>query len=320
MNAVFIPLISQARKDTLIRVYAFFIISVIFFVGTASFAHAKNITINQSTLSETKTQINQLLKLQDDTTIPTEEKEQREIFLRRDILIDIITIAQTQADDAYKRLNSLSFNEDKSLQSIQKTILQQLNDAILYYKDTNILLATDTALTIDNLKTIAKELDQKKSGSIDRIIQEANTISALFHIETLLTIASDRLKKIEVDVEKIYSQKLTTNQTVQTLFLKASELLADAHTLHNNTKDILEHLYNPDPIVSDAYAKSLYKNLLDQKVIISSISTTTPTTTTYTSEILDSYIQKSFATIVTNIKGAYTIFLQMSAEVKEYLK
>lgn len=321
------------NRFILMRIAACFVFGILLFWGgrIPAYAAQTNATASSSPLAQTQAQLQELFKIQDDTSLPAEERELKEISLRREILKNIITIARTQAQDAYDQLNGVSFDEKDLWKPIQTSILSEITTAQSYYQDIADRLANDSTLTIDDLKNIAKELDQKKSDSIDPAIKKANTISALFHIGALLDVARDRLDKISVDVDKIYSQKLTADPTIRALFDKASNLFKDARASYNNTKDILAHLYDTDTASAHAYAISLYNNLINQKTAaaIPLIVTTTPSTTPNTASsktvslqqsMIDKYIQKSLADIVASIKGTYSVFLQMSAQVKEYLK
>ncbi len=281
-------------------------------------AHAQQTTVT-SQLTHIKDQVQQLFELQDSTTIPEQQKELQEFRLRQQILTNIITAAKQQVADARSRLQDATLPQDnnETWKNIRDTILAGFDRANEYYGYAYDRVNHDSSVTTALLKNVARDIEQEKTTVIDPLIKQAHTIVAALTVQNMLQIGDDRLEKIRLDVQKIYEQKLTKSKALQNLFDTASSTLGQAHRADQNAQEIILHGYTPQPNASDTqYIDDIYTNTA------SSTASTTSQDTTQESRVLfiEKLLQKNITDAITGIKSVYDTFLEMSSNVKNYLK
>ena len=164
-------------------------------------------------------------------------------------------------------------------------------------------------------------MEQKKVSEIDPLIKKSHAIVAAFNVSDMLKIADERLTKIKLDVDQIYTQKLTRSQTLKQLFEKASVTLNDAHDLNTVSKEIILNAYTTSETGSSTeYINTLYKKLKSEEKTLASSTQSTNDVSHLDSAIIETYLQKIITDSITHIKSAYDIFMKMSSNVKAYLK
>lgn len=330
-------------------------LSMVFFTITvsASVSHAQNVSgvlgITSEVsgapvpdkLSETQQEVSQLQAVKDDTTISDSQKESEEIQLRRKIISNVLDISLSQIEDARSQVDNLSFPSGPSgggtWEKVKDYLNKGLDDSQQYYEDRQKGLADNYYMPNDQLKSLAKSIGDEKSGVIDQSIQRVNIISALLNIPRVLSVADQRLTKVKADISKIYSQNLTENPALQNLLDHASSEISDAHSHNDEALTIATNLYTDDSSTSTKdFIKELGKKIT---VLWKSQSTSTAdsasTSTTYSDSSnnnlqgsapavtfgnMENYLSNTIATSYTDIKSAYDTFVEMSVNVKDYLK
>ena len=286
----------------------------------APYARAQQTTVT-SQLTHIKDQVQQLFELQDSTTIPEQQKELQEFRLRQQILTDIIAAAKQQVADARARLQDAVLPQDnnETWKQIRDAILGGFDRANEYYGYAYDRVNHDSSVTTALLKNVARDIEQEKTTTIDPLIKQAHTIVAALAVQNMLQIGDDRLEKIRLDVGKIYEQKLTKSKALQNLFDTASSTLEQAHQADQSAQEIILHGYDPQPNASDTqYIDDLYA----ANTASSTASTTAPQSISNESKfsLVEKLLQKNITDAIAGIKSVYDTFLEMSSNVKNYLK
>ena len=286
-----------------------------------AFAQTSNANESTSQISEIKDKIRQLFELQDSTTIPQQDKDTQEFKLRRATLTLIVETALKQTSVARDEFKKVQLPISDDWKQIHDSILSSFEASLTYYRDIEDRIDTDSTLTSALLKNIARDMEQKKVSEIDPLIKKSHAIVAAFNVSDMLKIADERLTKIKLDVDQIYTQKLTRSQTLKQLFEKASVTLNDAHDLNTVSKEIILNAYTTSETGSSTeYINTLYKKLKSEEKTLASSTQSTNDVSHLDSAIIETYLQKIITDSITHIKSAYDIFMKMSSNVKAYLK
>ena len=273
---------------------------------------------NSSQLAEIKDQIHQLFELQDSITIPQQEKDVQELKLRRAILTLIVAETQKQTDTAYNEFKNVQLPNSDDWKQIDTSIRSSFEAAQKYYTDVENRISNDPNITSSLLKNIARDIEEKKTREIDPLIKKSHAIVATFNITDMLKVGEDRLAKITLDVDKIYTQKLTRSNTLKQLLTKAATALTQARELNNSSKETILYAYAPSETGSSTeFIDTLYKKLTQNRATSTLQSTSSPDPI---ADVIQSYIQKTITDSISNIKSVYDTFIKMSSNVKSYLK
>lgn len=279
-------------------------------------------------LSQTKEDVAKLLKIQDDTTIPSDQKQEMEIDLRREIISNILDVSQSQLNDTQYLLSTSTLPEGDEWNNVRDYLLSALSRDDSYYNETKKSLDDSQDMTLSDLRDFAKALESMKSDTIDKDVARVNNVLAAANINNILSVADSRLTKVGSDINKIYSNKLTKNQTLKTLYSQSSENLKNAHQLDDAARQAIINIYTSTTTTSTiAFVNDLKEKILTQKE--SSLETaSSPSTDSLsassvikvTREDFDYYVANAVAGAYNSIKTAYDIFVKMSVNVKKYLQ
>ena len=298
---------------------------VLFFSGTAVRGASNTI---DAKISETKDAVQKLLELKDDTTISAKDREKLEFQLKKSIVADIIDISGTQLNDAREQMQKTAFPQSEDWNEVKKFISVSLDEYDTYYKDARQSLRAND-LTLDAVKDIAKKIEEKKTSEIDVFLRKTANIGTTFGISDILKRADERLKKVESDVDKVYAQKLTQKGDLKNSFQKAAEAVGNARTLNNRTKEIILNIYTATTSSSTQTSTSsdfMISFEKDVQTFLNEKSTSTPSeelatsTPPLTNEQKEEYLQDLIRQSAEKVRDAYTIFIQMSLDGKEYIK
>jgi len=299
-------------------------ITALFVFGIFSRVYAQDDAIN-SKLSETKDDVTKLLNVKDDTTLNPAQKEILEIELKRKIISNVLDISLDQFQTIKNQLDKISMPKTDEWNSVQDYLSNLLNKDIQYYQDTQNIFNDSTGLNLNELSSFVEKLEEKKLTDIDLDVQKVNVIMAELNMSDILSVTDDRLAKVGSDINKIYSKKLTQNQTLKKMFNQASDAVKKAHDLDDQARSMIINVYTNDTGISTKdFVSALKEKILKSKeeVLIASSTSTIDNEIklTVTSQDLDNYLADLATQAYDSIKNAYDIFVKMSANVKEYLK
>ncbi len=281
-------------------------------------------------ISETKEVVQQLLEIKDDTTLSEPERQQLELQLKKNITIRVVDIAQAQIKEMREQMDKVAFPDSDDWNEVKKFVYTSIESYDTFYKESKRSLESNE-LSLEDVKIIAQRIGTKKNEEIDPFLQKATNISTTFGISEIVKRADERRKKVLSDVDKIYSQKLTTEKDLRDAFEKAAQSVTDARTFNNKAKEIMLNLYTvdatplPSPIM-DATSTidpsptpeplSRFIELFDEDVA----KFTGVRKSQVTNEHRDIYLKYVIKKSAEQIREAYNIFLQMSLSVKEFIQ
>lgn len=132
----------------------------------------------------------------------------------------------------------------------------------------------------------------------------------VFDLTEILEIANQRLEKIRVDVNKIYSKKMTQSPTLKNLLTQASDYLDQAQQYNDRSKELILHLYDPQE-----------KDLADIQNLIEEVRKQLRKTKGDFSlqEEGQDYIRELILLAFGKVKSSYELFLKMSTLAKQLI-
>lgn len=299
-------------------------ITALFVFGIFSRVYAQDDAIN-SKLSETKDDITKLLNIKDDTTLNPAQRENLEIELKRKIISNVLDVSLNQVQTTKSQLDKISMPETDEWNSVRDYLSNLLNKDIQYYQDTQNIFNDSTGLNLNELGSFVEKLEEKKSTDIDLDVQKVNVIIAELNMSDILSVTDDRLAKVGSDINKIYSKKLTQNQTLKKMFNQVSDAVKKAHDLDDQARSMIIDVYTNDTGTSTKdFVLALKEKILKSKeeILVASSTSTTDNEIklTVTSQDIDNYLADLATQAYDSIKNAYDIFVKMSLNVKTYLK
>ncbi|GEM_PF-4667781 len=283
------------------------------------FAYAQSPEMEKK-LGETKQQLQELAQLKDSTTLPAAEKVGQEIELRKTILGNVLTIAQSQLQDIATQLDSVTFPDSEEWKNVQEYLVENNTSFLSYYETQKTALSSATSVEV--LKEVAKDIEKKKTEEIDPHVRRVTTVMNILSMDGILMLGNDRRDKIKNDIEKIYSQKLVKDNDLRDLFNDASFSLSQSHEYLNTAKQIVLHLYTDTSTSTLQFRESLKKTIVQERN--EQLRQTAPPYTIFTvsdisSDDIEGYLRSIIRQSAQSVQNTYDIFLQMSLLVREYL-
>ncbi len=309
-------------KKILIMASAFLLLA-----GFAQSAHAASDV--DSKIAETKTNVQRLLEIKDNTSITQQEKDRLELQLKKNIVTNIIDISVSQLSDIRSKLSGIAFPQTDDWKSVQSYLFSGIDSYLSFYQQSKNTVQSGDALTLDQVQEIAKNIEQKKSQEIDTFTEKASNVISAFNIADIVKLADDRLSKVRSDVDKVYAQKLVKTNVLRDSLDKAAQAVQDARDANISSKEIILNVYTDDwrnSSTSSDFAVSLRKDAQQYAFDQMKQSTSTanlvssPDKIPVTDVLIEEYLQNIIHQSADSIRGAYSIFLQMSLSVNQYLQ
>jgi hypothetical protein len=325
-----------------------FIISLLtlMLIATASpavFAQSQEI---QEKLTETKSKIEQLAEIKDSQDVSEEEKLNVEFDLKKEILGQVLNLGILQMDETKKTIEKTSFPDTEEWNQNKAYVLEQIAQHRSYYTTTKEELSQQEELTLEYIQQIAQAVELHKKEAIDQFIKELNDVIAVFNISDVLSLADQRLEKVQTDITKIYNKKLAKDDSLKELFRQASDTLQTAHTINNNAKELILHRYNlpydeqsmqvlentvtaltsaSSTQITTFIQKEVPEIISQEQSITDDVTSTEPQEPEYVlSPEARTLIHQELRTFVvdslTNIKDTYATFVEMSIQAQHLLR
>jgi len=305
------------------RMTKLFVIVIAILLGSFGyFAFAENLF--DAKMAQIKNDLEKLQKIEDDITIPNNQKEEAEISLRKSIISNIVDISLSQLDDVENKLASTTFPESEQWQDVYHYLKKLLEKDRSYYLDVQSKINESQNISLDEIKKIAKSLESEKSSNMDADLTRANNVIAQLNFEPILAIATERLNKVKNDVNRIYSNKLTQNRALKDLLDEIEKNIKEASQFSDAAKQSILVFYTSTTTTSSTQetAALIKDKILEKK--ISSILTESPEADTSQIKVslsdIDSYITQNITQAYNNIKSAYEKFIKMSTSIKKLIQ
>ena len=285
-----------------------------------SFASAQSPEINQK-LDETRGKVEQLVKIKDDSSLSEQDKANAEISIKREVLLNVLDLAQLQIKTVRTKLDDVIFPDTEEWSAIKEKLYNALDAARDYYSTTESDINDNDALTLDDIKTVASDVEQHKIDTFDATVRNVNDVILTFNVGDVLLLAQDRLHKINSDITKIYAKRLTNSSTLKQMFFAASRSMDQARSLDDKAKEILLNVYGQDTSPSSKrFIDNLNKTLMVDYLATASSSTSTEQTPPDKRTLIENHIRSLVVKSLNDIKQTYDTFIDMSKKASSLLQ
>jgi len=233
----------------------------------------------------------QLLDVKDDTVLSPEDKLQKEIAARVNIVTDALSLSLQEISNLEYSMSKLpQFAANSREDALSRGFMADLKTFRDYYtaKEAEISKAT---FTLDDIKNFAKTIIDYRDTVYNPKVAGVVDFTLLFYNEDALAIAKTRLVKISADIKKLEKLGIIKTDYFKTGIDKISDLLKDSGALNLKARTII--------LADDSDAKT---------EIINPAEPLQPTPT----ELLINSLG--------NIKSAYEIFVQIGKDTKKILE
>ena len=200
---------------------------------------------------------------------------------RKSALLAIVDLTFLEIQDLEKKLNAIKDLEGRYL-DIRDSFLAQLEDYNDYLESVKELLNSEE-FTMESIQKLAQELKKWRENEYASAIKNIVNFIISFQNQAILKIADNRLNKITLDLKRFKAAKLLETGTLEPLLIKAGDNLKKAELFNDEAMALLSTSTAP---------------------IVDSVKT----------------VQELVQLSLNEIKIAYKLFFQMSAEVKKLLK
>jgi len=285
-----------------------------------SFASAQSPEINQK-LDETRGKVEQLVKIKDNSSLSEQDKANAEISIKREVLLNVLDLAQLQIKTVRTKLDDVIFPDTEEWSAIKEKLYNALDAARDYYSTTESDINDNDALTLDDIKTVASDVEQHKIDTFDATVRNVNDVILTFNVGDVLLLAQDRLHKINSDITKIYAKRLTNSSTLKQMFFAASRSMDQARSLDDKAKEILLNVYGQDTSPSSKrFIDNLSKTLMVDYLATASSSTSTEQTSPDKRALIENHIRSLVVKSLNYIKQTYATFIDMSKKASSLLQ
>ena len=200
---------------------------------------------------------------------------------RKSALLAIVDLTLLEIQDLEKKLNAIKDLGGRYL-DMRNSFLEQL-EAYNNYLESIKELLNSTEFTIESVQKLAQELKDWRENEYTPTIKNIVNFIIFFQNQTILKIADNRLNKISLDLKRFKAAKLLETGTLEPLLMKAGDNLKKAELFNDEATALLST--STAPIIGS-----------------------------------DKTLQELIQMSLNEVKIAYKLFFQMSAEVKKLLK
>jgi hypothetical protein len=252
----------------------------------------------------------------DDLVSAKDDKTPQELPLRIQTFRKVLELSIAEAKDLKIRLLSEE-PEQKELVTFHEDLTKKISEALKFYEEKNkrfSLLERD--LNLEDIRLMAEDFQNNRTANFSTPTQTAHDYLASRQPAKILEVAQKRFDKIENDLKKMGRNRTTEN--LNNLLKKAAKDLTEAE----NNRILAEEKFQKD------YLLPKEKTLINAPVSATSLkieetetsaATSTPTSTVVEVPVLPpppsirDLVQES----LTHVKGAYQVFIEMSAVVRK---
>ncbi len=345
-------------KKSIAKKLASFLIIFIFIIQLSTpgaLAQSEEIT---SKLEKIKLNIERIARINDRNDLPEQEKNIAELSLKREILLEISNIGKLQIEESQKNIDSTEFPETEDWKIIRELFNEYLNSYKEYYNNFIEYIEENTdVIDLEEIKNLAKEIDIEKTNEIDPGLERINDVVITFDISKILSLASERLEKVNKDITKIYEKGILKEASLKNLFTRASSYLENAYIMNNNAKEVILQYYSIKKSIKDIEKEEILKQ---EKAALESILSSENSSSTESEvdeemdtkeekvkeeeevinslynrliamgeklsedisneEIIGKYIRNMTIKSLDNVKETYKVFIEMSVKANQLLK
>ncbi|MDO8443220.1 MAG: hypothetical protein Q7S81_03140 [bacterium] len=304
------------------------VILVILSLGLSPIFAQENLQVPNKEVSN---KVDELVELKDDSTISDQDKEIKEIQIRKEALGKITNLSLVEIKNLESRINSFNFKSDAQTQ-IKERFLEILDNNKKYSEDLKVKTESDE-LTLEEVKNLAQEYKDWRDENYNKYVKKLTVFILTFQEKNVLETANTRLEKIMLDLKKLESAKLIKKEDTWKYIDSAMKSLTNAQIFNSNAEKIIIGAIEKDIIniatstpeiitgiatttpekIEELIAKPIEESLASSTA---KLATTTPIKIITEEDAAQTLIEKSLQ----EIKNAYNSFISISNKVKAKLK
>lgn len=296
-------------------------------------ARAEESSLNQK-LSDTKDSVNELLELKDNDLISPQEKEKMEISIRKKIILKVIDLSKSQLIDLQKKLDSAKVPDSDDWKLVKEDFAKKTESFIKYYDESDKFISEGGDISLEEIKSLAKKIEDKKAGEIDPEVKKMNNVVVIFGISDILGLVDERFNKIKLDINKVYEKKLVKDQSLMDLFKKSSTIIEESRALSDKSKEVVLNIYSDQSATTTKeFIKGLKEEIfegieskLDKNDSEKSDKNASSTESAIESaedvswKEIDSYLNDLIINSLGGVRQAYEVFIKMSLNIKKFIQ
>jgi len=247
----------------------------------------------KSALKEVAGKVEEISELKNNESLSAEEKEKKELQVRKETLEKIFDLTLLEDQDLKDRLTApqnLSDNQKK----IQKALLGQLAENENAYKEMRGRL--ETIETIKEVKQSAADFKNWRNTVYNPKVEKILSFTLAFQQKNTLETANNRLVKIKSDLKKLEDAKIIKKEDTSALLKKAGANLNSAGALNKEAENL----------AADILMKEFFPN--KPKAVLADPEE---------AQLNLSEVKELIEDSLNQIKTAYRIFIEIGKLVRE---
>ncbi|MEK7478818.1 MAG: hypothetical protein AAB626_02790 [Patescibacteria group bacterium] len=297
----------------------------------------------QPSSKEVANKIDELVELKDDSALSDQDKEIKEIQIRKEALGKITSLSLLEIKNLKDKINSLDFESDAQT-AIKERFLEILDNNKKYSEELKIKTENEK-ITLEEVKNLAQEYKDWREDNYNNYVKKLTVFILAFQEKNVLKTANTRLEKIMTDLKKLETAKIIKKEDTWKYIDSAMKSLTNAQIFNSNAEKIIISVIEKDiiniatstPASASAFATStselietatttpekiekiMIKSTVEKSIASSTskLATSTPTIKIVLEEDnAQTLIEKSLK----EIKNAYNNFISISAKVSQKLK
>src|SRR3989344_673799 len=247
----------------------------------------------KSALKEVAGKVEEISELKKNESLSAEEKEKKELQVRKETLEKIFDLTLLEDQDLKDRLTApqnLSDNQKKS----QDVLLGQLAENENAYKEMRGRL--ETIETIKEVKQSAADFKNWRNTVYNPKVEKILSFTLAFQQKNTLETANNRLVKIKSDLKKLEDAKIIKKEDTSALLKKAGANLNSAGALNKEAENL----------AADILMKEFFPN--KPKAVLADPEE---------AQLNLSEVKELIEDSLNQIKTAYRIFIEIGKLVRE---
>ncbi|HBI25212.1 MAG: hypothetical protein UT41_C0003G0095 [Candidatus Wolfebacteria bacterium GW2011_GWC2_39_22] len=232
---------------------------------------------------------------------------------RKAILREIVSSSQTEIKNIVDALTALKLDDAWSL--AQADFLAKLATSSEYYDTLSEQLENED-LSLEDIKTIAKDLKEWREAVYAPELKEIGNLILVFQTKTIYDVVQLRSIKISSDLKKLDKQNLVNTDTLKKYLTQADKSIKNAKTLTDKATD----LYYTTSIEPLQPKQAKEENTSDKQPTSLPVVESTENDTTVSPEIVidpQDHVRALAKESLKELKTAYELFFKMNDRIRK---
>ena len=280
----------------------------------------------QDPLKEVSNKVDELIELKDDNTLSDEEKEIKEIQVRKEALEKIITLSLIETENLIIKLSALELVSENQI-AIKDSFVEILKNNEVYSKELGEKIKEEN-LSLDDVKNLAQEYKDWRDENYNKYIKKITVFLLTFQEKQVLKTAEIRLEKIMSDLKKLEDLKIIKKDDTLKFITASTKNLANAQILNSKAeekimlaieRDILEVASSTESMTATSTAEAIMMLAVEPEEQLGEVEKEAATSSI---EIIleEDEAQSLVEESLQEIKNAYANFIDISNKVSQRLR